>query len=107
MGPQLEWLAAARQIAQAFDSRLQITVAPLEERRRRDLQLLADGLGRHPSASKRKMRARWARLCSSVLMCNQPCRAMRSEGVKAKGRRSDHAHNQALTLDAQYIVIGR
>jgi hypothetical protein len=25
MGPQFEWLAAARQIAQAFDSRLLIT----------------------------------------------------------------------------------
>ena len=46
IGPKFEWLAAARQIAQPFDSRLQITFSPLEYRRRRDLQLLADGLGR-------------------------------------------------------------
>lgn len=45
-GSQFEWLAAAPQIAQALNSRLQITFSPFEYRRRRDLQLLADSLGR-------------------------------------------------------------
>jgi hypothetical protein len=45
-GPKFEWLAAARQVVQPFDSGLQITFSPFEYRRQRDLQLLADGLGR-------------------------------------------------------------
>lgn len=49
-GPKFEWLAAARQIAQPFGSRLQITFPPLEYRRWRDLQLLADGLGRQSTS---------------------------------------------------------
>ena len=46
IGPKFEWLAATRQIAQPFDSRLQITFSSLEYHRRRNLQLLADGLRR-------------------------------------------------------------
>jgi hypothetical protein len=45
--PKLEWLTAARQILQPFNSSFQIALSPLEYRRPCDLQLVADGLGRH------------------------------------------------------------
>lgn len=53
--PKLEWPTAARQIFQPFNSSFQIALSSLEYRRPCDLQMVAEGLGVIPSASRSRI----------------------------------------------------